>query len=127
MEVFVLFWLVFGLVVAMAARERGHNPATWFLVAVLISPLVALILLALSKPGEGIPGHGPRKACPQCGEGVPVEAKLCRYCRHEFPEDEVVRAVAAARPRRWTTAQRAVFYGIIGSGLLLVVLMLVNM
>ena len=36
-------------------------------------------------PGESKVVH--RKACPQCGEQVPVMARICHFCRHEF-EDE---------------------------------------
>lgn len=28
-----------------------------------------------------------RKACPECGESVPVSARICHYCRHEFWEN----------------------------------------
>ena len=74
-------WLVLAAVVGAAAHSRGRNGAGWFLLAILISPLLALLAVALMAPGGGA-----RKACPECGERVPVDAHICHYCRHEFGE-----------------------------------------
>lgn len=44
----VLFWFGFAFVVAIAASARGRNGAGWFLLAALISPLLAgLFLIAV--------------------------------------------------------------------------------
>lgn len=32
----------------------------------------------------------PVKSCPQCAETVKAAAKICRYCRYEFPEPQQV-------------------------------------
>jgi len=43
-----VFWLIFSVCVALAAGKRGRDAVTWFILAVLLSPLVAgLVLLAL--------------------------------------------------------------------------------
>jgi hypothetical protein len=43
---FVLFWLIFAFVVAVATSARGRSGTVWFLVSVfVVSPLVGLILV----------------------------------------------------------------------------------
>lgn len=44
MEVFVL-WAFFALLVAIAASNRGRSAFLWFLLACIISPLLAIVLL----------------------------------------------------------------------------------
>lgn len=43
----IVFWILFALVVAIAAGGRGRSVFGWFLIACVISPLLAAILLAL--------------------------------------------------------------------------------
>jgi hypothetical protein len=50
MEMIFIFWLAFAIIVGVAANTRGRNGGGWFILAVLISPLLAgLLLLALPK------------------------------------------------------------------------------
>lgn len=44
MELF-LGWVVFAIVVAIAAGSRGRNGFGWFVLSILLSPLVGLILV----------------------------------------------------------------------------------
>ena len=57
----VFFWFAFSLVVAVGANTRGRHGGGWFLLSLVISPLIAgLLLLALPRgskskaPGDGI-------------------------------------------------------------------------
>lgn len=56
MEFIFLFWLVLAVAVGAAANARGRSGIGWFILAVLISPVLALIfLIALpSRRGERI-------------------------------------------------------------------------
>jgi hypothetical protein len=51
---FVLFWFGFAAIVGVAANSRGRSGGGWFLLAILISPLLAgLLILALPRVGAG--------------------------------------------------------------------------
>lgn len=41
----VLLWFGFAFIVAIAAGSRGRSGAGWFMLAVIISPLIALIVV----------------------------------------------------------------------------------
>ena len=45
MEIAVFFWFVFAIVVGVAANARGRDGVGWFFLALIISPVLALILL----------------------------------------------------------------------------------
>jgi|GraSoiStandDraft_16_1057320.scaffolds.fasta_scaffold278542_2 hypothetical protein len=53
---FILLWIGFAVVVGIAANNRGRNCAGWGVLALVISPLLAgLLLLALPRLGPGDP------------------------------------------------------------------------
>jgi len=61
----------------------------------LLTPLAILVLLALPtlKPPEpqqvrviDAPEEA-TKTCPQCAETVKAAAKICHFCRYEFPAE----------------------------------------
>lgn len=83
MEIF-LFWLLFSIVVGVIAGSRGRSGAGWFLLAVVISPLLALILVALlpSVKATAAPEARaqPHVNCPSCGGLVPTLAMVCKHC-----------------------------------------------
>ena len=43
--VIVILWAFFAILIAVAARARGRNPAAWFFVSLILSPILALLLL----------------------------------------------------------------------------------
>lgn len=45
--VIILVYVLFALLPAAIAPSRGRTPINWFLAALLISPLVALVLVIL--------------------------------------------------------------------------------
>jgi len=49
-----IFWLALAVIVAVAANTRGRSSAVWVLLAIVISPLLAgLLLLALPRLDNG--------------------------------------------------------------------------
>jgi hypothetical protein len=43
--IFVVGWVFFSAIVAVAAKARGRTGVGWFLLSIIISPLFALILV----------------------------------------------------------------------------------
>lgn len=83
MEIFFL-WFAFAVVVGVGASARGRNGFGWWLLAMLISPLLAVILLALlpSIGSDTVPAPSPNThvKCPDCAELVLREARACKHC-----------------------------------------------
>jgi rRNA maturation protein Nop10 len=77
---FVGFWLLCAVVVAVIAASRGRSGFGWFLLACVISPLLAVILvLALGSPSKG-PTAQTHTKCPECREFVLRDARKCKHC-----------------------------------------------
>lgn len=98
MEWFIL-WVGLAIVVGVAANKRRRSGIGWFLLALLISPLIAgLLVLALgskttpaayAQPTAAMPVNPPpsvhdTKECPRCAETIKRAAKVCRFCGHEI-------------------------------------------
>jgi hypothetical protein len=111
---FVLFWVGFAVVAGVAANARGRSGIGWFFLSLVISPLLSLLLVLVMKRIEpeaashtyqaaqpqaqtqsqtrarfdATLSTPAQKKCPDCAEMVQAEAKICRFCRHEFPKPE---------------------------------------
>ena len=86
---FVFFWLVFAALVGVFANSKGRSGFGFFLLSLLLSPLIGFIIALIVKPQEKVVeqkviAQGNSKKCPDCAEIVKIEAKICRHCRHEF-------------------------------------------
>jgi formate hydrogenlyase subunit 3/multisubunit Na+/H+ antiporter MnhD subunit len=53
--VLIILWLVLALAVAWAAEQRKRDAACWFALALLLSPLFALVLLVVAGDGKIAP------------------------------------------------------------------------
>lgn len=97
----IALYLALSFIVGLAAQNyRGRRGMPWFLLSLVASPVIGGLLLLASKDLRTAhvavtitaPVEAPRftngpifeKTCPQCAEQVKVDAKICRFCRHEF-------------------------------------------
>lgn len=86
---FVILWPLLAIIVGVAASSRGRSGIGWFLLSMLVSPLIAgLFLLAVGSnvapvmtdvSGEPVSPET-HVRCPDCRELVRADAKKCKHC-----------------------------------------------
>lgn len=79
MEIFI-GWIFLSVLVGVAASSRGRGSGTWFLLAMIFSPLLAIIGLVLVPNLKSAPNPETHVKCPDCAELVLKEAKVCKHC-----------------------------------------------
>lgn len=102
---FLLGWILFSVGVGVLAGSWGRSGIGWFLLALLLSPLLsvlALLVVGRHEDGSGSEGSsvsgsdyldGKEKRCPDCAEHVKIRARVCKHCGHEWDEEEIRYAV----------------------------------
>ena len=82
MESIGFLWFGLAVVVAVFAARRGRSGFGWFVLALLISPLLAgLLCLALgSRHAPDGPTPETHVKCPDCRELVLRDARRCKHC-----------------------------------------------
>lgn len=81
--VIFLLWLVFSVAVGMLAVKRGRSGLGWGFVALVFSPLIAVIFLLIARdlsPQNGMPTPETHVKCPDCREFVLRDARKCKHC-----------------------------------------------
>lgn len=73
MEIF-LFWLVLSILVAVYANSKGKSGVLYFLLAVILSPLLGFLIALIS-------GDSTKKKCSNCGQSIDISAKVCPFCK----------------------------------------------
>lgn len=87
------FWIGFAIAIGVWASNRGRHGFGWFLLACIISPLLAGIFLAVTKnkAESNQQSRGPSERthvrCPQCAEFVLPEALKCKHCGEQLTPD----------------------------------------
>jgi hypothetical protein len=88
MEIFI-FWLVFAFLVGIAASSRGRSGAGWFILAVIISPLLGILfVLVLPNLKHEALLNGPTEAALhwRFKPAVLPACRLHRITYHHFVE-----------------------------------------
>lgn len=80
MEIF-LFWFLFSVLCGMMASKAGRSGFGYFLLAMIISPLLCFLLLAvLGKTSPAGPSPDTHIKCPDCRELILKDARVCKHC-----------------------------------------------
>ncbi len=74
-------WLLLSYGVMVYADRKGRNQIGFFVLALLLSPLVGFVLVAA---GGSNPERLGLKKCAACAEWVKHEALKCRFCGFDF-------------------------------------------
>lgn len=99
---FALFWFFASLVVAVWASNRGRSGFAWWLLSMLLSPLLGALFLAVhpnlaaQRQVAAPDGDAGRVRCPACAEWVLPQAIKCKHCGGEL----VPQPLAAPVPER---------------------------
>ena len=105
----LFFWVLFAVVVGVFASKRGRSGFGWFVLSMLLSPLLGLLFVAVSKdlsraPGTAQPSAATHVKCPACAEFVLPEATVCKHCGgHLVPSGRIHQQQAAQAQATETT------------------------
>jgi hypothetical protein len=99
----------------------------------LISPVIALLFLAVSKD-LGINPAAPQQTdstharCPACAEFVLVEAKVCKHCGSPLPWEENLKKKTMQDSAKAEADAKAnkTFWGLMGLAFLAVIFMITH-
>jgi len=91
--VVALGWLLASIAVGATAYNRNRSGFLWLLLAIFVSPLMAILLLIASPIDTQ-----KRVSCQRCAEFIHYDAKVCPFCgvdRKEEPQKTVDHAFGA--------------------------------
>jgi hypothetical protein len=81
--ILLTIWIILAIVIGNAASARGRDGGGWFVLSIVLSPIIAgllLLLLPVTDSKVGLKRRG-RRACPFCAEPIQRAAKLCPHCQ----------------------------------------------
>ena len=93
--VVVAVWILLSVLTGRLADKKGLPSGKYFLLSLLLSPVVGLLAVAAAVPNrvkaeELRISAGDERKCPSCAELVKREAKICRFCQRELPPPEPI-------------------------------------
>ncbi len=82
MEIF-LFWFLFSVAVGIYAGNKGRSGFGFFLLSILLSPLLGLLFAAAAEnlvESAEKPTPETHVRCPDCRELILIGARVCKHC-----------------------------------------------
>jgi hypothetical protein len=83
--IFGIIWLVVWILVAIwvykDAEKRGKNGVLWLIIVIILGLIGLIIWLVVRGEKQVSSRH-----CPNCGRGIPEDARICPYCNKKFDQ-----------------------------------------
>jgi hypothetical protein len=108
--IIIIFWVLFAIAVGMLAAKRGRSGGGWFLLSLLITPLLGLIFVLVSKDLNK--NDSIRVACPKCSEKVLIAATICPHCKSDLANDSAFAESVSALRRKPAEDSKNLMIGI---------------
>jgi len=83
----ILQAIVCAIFSAYLASTKSRSSEAWFFAGLLFG-IFALIAIAGIPAGQKIEIA---KTCPECAENIPLFASTCKYCRHNFKQEDIIK------------------------------------
>ena len=90
----IVLWLIFAALVGGYASGKGRSGFGFFLLSLIISPLICFIILLVIGDKNGAQSVGkvisaPVKKCPKCAERILLEANFCKHCSSDLTIENI--------------------------------------
>jgi hypothetical protein len=91
-----IFWVILvlqafisGILASNLAEHKGHSGGAWFASGFFFGILGLIAAAGLPSKQTQQSASVLLKKCPDCAEVIKLEAKVCRFCRHAFTDDDI--------------------------------------
>lgn len=83
-----ILWIALSIAAGILAHNKGRSGMGFFMLSLVLSPLVGLISAAIARPNAARMevaelASGESKRCPHCAEIIKRAAKICRFCNRD--------------------------------------------
>lgn len=114
----IAIWAFFAVLVGVLGASFGRNGFGWFLLSLLLSPIIgaiALLIVGRAVTEESRAGRRSQIQCPECKERILSDARVCKHCGHRLLPAETPQMVAdrEGRERKRLLKRRVIGFSLI--------------